>query len=249
MIFPFLPPHWTYQHFNQTTSTMDQAKAWLAYQDAFHPPHIIHADHQTQGYGQHGRSWVSGNGNLYASFLLPLNFSLKIIGQFSIATIVALGRTLDQLGFQGLYHYKWPNDLFMNQGKVGGILIEIHPNKTGNSLIVGMGLNILTIPSFEGNYQGHSLKKSNPALNLTPLIFLEKFSFTYQETLRCWKEEGFCDIQDSWVAHSQDINKPVSYLEKEVQQTGIFYGIDENGYAMVKAPEGQIVKFQNRTFR
>ncbi len=244
-----LPSTWTYEHLDQVSSTMDQAKVWLKDKDSNHFPHIIHADHQTNGYGQQGRTWVSGEGNLYTSLIFPLNFPLKIIGQLSIATIVAIGETLDQLGYQGFYRYKWPNDLFINNRKVGGVLIEVYPNQSGNSIIVGIGLNIKTVPDFNAEYQGYSLKDSHPNLKTTPLIFLEKFSFIYQKILIHWQDRGFHDIQESWTFYSQDINKPISYQTSNLLETGIFLGIDENGFAMIKKANGQIKLFQNRTFR
>lgn len=244
-----LPLHWTYQYLNQTTSTMDVSKIWLSHQDSSHFPHIIHAGHQTNGYGQRNRPWISGEGNLYASIILPLNFSLKIVGQLSIATIVAIGKTLDQLGFQKLYQYKWPNDLFIKGGKAGGVLLQIHPNRTGDSVIVGIGLNIFTIPEFEAEYKGSSLKKGNINSHVTALKFLEKFSFIYQEVLTHWQEMGFCDIRKQWIISSMDMNRVVSYQDQGKFYEGIFVGIDENGFAIIKRPDSTIDLFQNRTFR
>ena len=101
------------------------------------------ADFQIRGRGQAGNSWYSGRGkNLLVSFLLyPHN--VKARDQFIISRIVSLAikRVLDKY----LRHVtiKWPNDIYWNNKKIAGILIE--NSLSGQHIdytIIGIGLNV-----------------------------------------------------------------------------------------------------------
>lgn len=104
---------------------------------------IVKADYQTHGRGQAGNTWFSERGrNLLFSLLLYPNF-IKAKKQFIISRIVALAikKVLDQY-MEGV-SIKWPNDIYWNDKKIAGMLIE--NNLLGqqiSSTIVGIGLNV-----------------------------------------------------------------------------------------------------------
>lgn len=101
------------------------------------------ADFQTKGRGQAGNSWYSGKGkNLLVSFLLYPH-GVKARDQFIISRIVSLAikRVLDKY-LKGIT-IKWPNDIYWNNKKIAGILIE--NSLTGQHIdytIIGIGLNV-----------------------------------------------------------------------------------------------------------
>lgn len=103
---------------------------------------------QFKGKGQRGAEWISAPGaNLTASIiLLP---ALRVDDSFylNIITSLAITQLLRDLHIQA--HIKWPNDIYINDKKVAGILIENQlMGTTIKSAIVGVGLNInqLTFP-------------------------------------------------------------------------------------------------------
>ncbi len=104
---------------------------------------IYVADSQIDGRGQQLSKWESEPGkNLTFSILLYPDF-LKIERQFEISKAISLG-VVDYLKeLTDGVSIKWPNDIYLNNGKVAGILIEnsIRINKI-SSCIVGIGLNI-----------------------------------------------------------------------------------------------------------
>ena len=104
---------------------------------------MVMTEYQTAGRGQAGNSWCSGKGdNILLSFLLYPH-GVKAKDQFIISQIVSLAikRVLDN--YITNVTIKWPNDIYWNDKKIAGILIE-------NSLIgqhidytiVGVGLNV-----------------------------------------------------------------------------------------------------------
>ncbi len=106
---------------------------------------------QHAGKGQKGTVWESEPGkNLTISLLLTPNF-LDPKHQFVLTAAIslAIARWLEQLT-KVTVKIKWPNDLYIEDRKIGGILIEnILKGKTWKSAIVGIGINVnqITFPA------------------------------------------------------------------------------------------------------
>ena len=99
-------------------------------------PEFLYTDYQTAGRGQTDNSWESEKGkNLLCSILLPPDKNLYFL---NIAVGVAL---LNVIGED--FTIKWPNDIYWQDKKVAGILIEnaIIGNEITYS-IAGIGLNV-----------------------------------------------------------------------------------------------------------
>ncbi len=100
------------------------------------PPEFIYAGFQTAGRGQTGNSWESEEGkNLLCSILLPPNKDLYFL---NIAVSIAIIRLIG-----GQFTIKWPNDIYYNDKKLAGILLEnaIVGSEIKYS-IAGIGLNV-----------------------------------------------------------------------------------------------------------
>ncbi|MFT2008356.1 biotin--[acetyl-CoA-carboxylase] ligase [Pontibacter sp. 13R65] len=105
---------------------------------------VVLTAQQTQGRGQRGNSWEADPGkNITLSVILSPTF-LSVRQQFYLNMAVSLA-VLDLVREQGLEktQVKWPNDLYFEDSKIGGILIEntIHSHNLQHS-IVGIGLNV-----------------------------------------------------------------------------------------------------------
>lgn len=105
---------------------------------------VVITNHQTAGKGQVGNKWESEqNSNLTFSLLLKPTFLAPHL-QFYISKAVSLALidTIKQVSQQDAT-IKWPNDIYINDSKVAGILIE--NSILGSALdycIVGIGLNV-----------------------------------------------------------------------------------------------------------
>lgn len=101
------------------------------------------ADYQTKGRGQMGNAWFSAKGKnlLFSVVIYPKNVEIK--EQFLLSQIASLAikSTLDQ--FINHVRIKWPNDIYVKDKKIGGMLIENNIRATRiQATIVGIGLNI-----------------------------------------------------------------------------------------------------------
>ena len=104
---------------------------------------VITCDRQTRGYGTHGRTWSSLEGNLFFSLIWPLKgLSTAYTGDLALVAGFALLMWAKPLLPRERLTLKWPNDVQVNGRKMVGILIEIEPPYA----IVGVGLNLVASP-------------------------------------------------------------------------------------------------------
>lgn len=104
---------------------------------------VVLAEEQTAGRGRAGRSWHSERGaGLYVTLLLRPKMSPA---QAPLLTMLAgLSAHTAVLAETGLTaELKWPNDLLLNEKKLGGILTEMHAEPSAvRFVIVGIGINV-----------------------------------------------------------------------------------------------------------
>ena len=105
---------------------------------------VVLAEMQTAGKGRRGRSWVSPYAaNIYMSVLWPLQRPLHEAGTLSPLLAICMLQTLQRLGVEGL-GLKWPNDIYCQNKKLAGLLIECSGEISGGcKMIIGMGVNVL----------------------------------------------------------------------------------------------------------
>ncbi len=104
--------------------------------------YVCMAEYQFEGRGRRGRKWVSPLGrNIYLSLLWHFTDVVHSLGGLSLAVGVALARSLKQIGLHDV-ELKWPNDIYWQGRKLGGILIEIFGEASGPCcVVIGFGLN------------------------------------------------------------------------------------------------------------
>jgi biotin-[acetyl-CoA-carboxylase] ligase BirA-like protein len=113
-------------------------------QPDFHGKAIL-ALHQSDGYGRRGRQWVSAKGNL----TLSLGMVLPSKAPISLLTFV-LGLALYRVCARDLpkeeLQLKWPNDLYFQGKKLAGMLTQVRQGSDRISVVMGIGLNLLSAP-------------------------------------------------------------------------------------------------------
>ncbi|WP_030485022.1 biotin--[acetyl-CoA-carboxylase] ligase [Nocardioides aequoreus] len=101
------------------------------------------AQHQTAGRGRLGRDWVVTPGSsLTVSFLLEPDVEARRWTWLPLLTGVATARAVTAATGLGA-RLKWPNDVLVDDAKVGGILLERVEREGHAAAVVGVGLNVL----------------------------------------------------------------------------------------------------------
>jgi len=110
-------------------------------------PVLLVAERQTAGRGRLGRPWQSAQDArepASLTFSLGLSLAPRDWSGLSLAVGVSVADSLDASGAAGL-GLKWPNDLWAQERKLGGILIEtalLQPDVAERYLVIGIGINI-----------------------------------------------------------------------------------------------------------
>jgi BirA family biotin operon repressor/biotin-[acetyl-CoA-carboxylase] ligase len=129
--------------FHENLSSTNTCAAALLKEDVVQEGTVIYTNFQTAGRGHAGNIWESEDGkNLLISIILYPS-TVKPVDQFQISKIISLGIS-DYLHSETTnISIKWPNDIYINNDKIAGILIEatVIGDEIGN-VIAGIGLNI-----------------------------------------------------------------------------------------------------------
>lgn len=198
---------------------------------------VITAVEQTSGKGRLGRTWASPPGGLYFSILWK---PAPIPGFASRVSLMIADAICSVIGEEGINaEIKWPNDIIINNRKLGGILAEsgTHPVSW---LIVGVGLNLDIAPNL--NRIGGKLDPI--ALNalvekhLHPVPLLERFLAAVD---RIWPDR----IKNPLEICLNSINNRLWFKGKTARlargqeiSSGMISGIDESGRLILTTAAG-----------
>ena len=117
----------------------------------------VYADTQTKGRGTHGREWISGKGNLFGSIFFPLRNKYPPFNEFSTINPLIISDVLRHFCKKENINLKFPNDIFVNEKKICGILQELIVSNSRKFLIIGIGVNIVSNPDINNKYQATNI--------------------------------------------------------------------------------------------
>ena len=131
---------------------------------------LVGCDFQTNGIGTHGRKWFSTNGNLTFSFYYELNKNVSEVGDISVEIANIIKEVFLEC-FNQKIDIIYPNDLFINGKKFGGILVESSIlNNIIKYIVVCIGLNNLK-------------SKIDASIEKISTSYLEEFGEVFDERL------------------------------------------------------------------
>jgi len=123
-----------------TTSTLDVAHR-LAARGAPAGTLVI-ANEQTAGRGRGGKSWQASPGAGLWLTLIERPSDTSGLGVLSLRVGLAAAEALDRFAPEPI-RLKWPNDLYIDQGKLGGILVEARWREQAVEWVaIGLGVNV-----------------------------------------------------------------------------------------------------------
>lgn len=129
--------------------SIDSTNSWCLQQSKAGKslPFVCFAEEQTQGRGRRGKDWLmSACSNIAMSVAWPFTVSYQQLHLLPLSVALAIAETLESCGMEHV-QIKWPNDVFVRDKKIAGILIETQPVKSGSgeencvAVVIGVGLN------------------------------------------------------------------------------------------------------------
>lgn len=192
---------------------------------------LVVSTFQTKGRGRRTKEFLSEEGGLYFSFMMRNTMNMQEVSFITSLAAVAVNRALSSLGIDT--EIKWPNDIFLNDKKLCGILTEMVTDMEGyNKIIVGIGINISNVFPEELKEIAISLLKAGHQINeITFLLNLfSQFEFLYNKFVQGDREEALKVLRDK----SYLMNKEICFLKDTVEHKGTVVGLEENGNLVVR---------------
>lgn len=201
------------------------------------------AEYQQAGRGRRGRQWVSPFGaNLYLSLFWRLEAGPAAAVGLSLVIGIVIAEVLHSVGASAV-RVKWPNDLYLNDRKLAGILVELS-GKTGDAahLVIGAGIN-LSMPdsATTGINQGWiNLQEAGITFERNQLVatLLREMRISLQK----FEQQGVSPFIARWQKLDNFADRPVKLLIGEQEIHGIARGIDHQG-ALLLEQNGVVMPF------
>ncbi len=202
---------------------------------------IVITNNQTEGRGQRGNTWEAYPGlNLTFSILLrPVFMAATDQFRLNMAISVAIGRALSRISGADV-KLKWPNDIFTDGKKMGGILIENQVQGASiSSSVVGIGLNINQKNfSFPGAVSLSSITGHDHNLGDTFRELIESIEIEYLD-LRSGK---IASLKERYLASLFRFGEEQPFQSSGVRFIGVIQDVDHDGKLCVNA-QGTSRKF------
>jgi BirA family transcriptional regulator, biotin operon repressor / biotin---[acetyl-CoA-carboxylase] ligase len=231
----------------EVDSTNEEGKRLIA--SGERGPVWIVARRQTKGRGRLGREWVSPEGNLHASLVYSdiaetskapqLGF---VAGVAAISALRKIAKLDDRIAL------KWPNDLLLDGGKLGGILLEGVTVFTGDvrsphqmAAVIGIGVNCAFAPR-DLPYPARALSNLGEGAPSREELF-STLSDSFIEMLDLWAGgENFCGIREKWLPDAAGLGHAIRInAARGVELQGRFKTIDASGRLVLATDDGECI--------
>ncbi|MCK9298988.1 biotin--[acetyl-CoA-carboxylase] ligase [Methanoculleus sp. YWC-01] len=231
------------RHFDSTASTSWVAKK-LADETDPEKLHgmVIIAEEQTGGVGRLGRAWVSPAGGIWATILLKPKIPLDHLFMITMAGSVAIARAIrKEYGISALI--KWPNDIFIGDKKVAGLLLELSAEADDvHYALLGLGIDAnVSLDELSSNLRdtvttlqaevGHTVDR----VALLARV-LREFELRYQQL----EDAEYDSIIREWKSLSLTLDHRVAIKTVNKTFTGEAIDIDAHGALIIRKDNGKV---------
>jgi BirA family transcriptional regulator, biotin operon repressor / biotin---[acetyl-CoA-carboxylase] ligase len=216
----FGAPH---RHYRVTDSTNERARE-LVEAGALGGT-VVTAREQTAGRGRRGRVWTAPEGKalLYSAILRPLDQRHLLL---PLSVPLAICAAVERLRDGAECAVKWPNDVWLEERKLAGVLIEARPQD--GWAVIGVGLNL----SIEPHEFPDDLRQ--PATSLGGGVTPERARQDLDEQLSTWAYASEDTVLAEWRQRDALRGREVAWEEG----SGVADGIDDRGNLVVVVPGG-----------
>ena len=197
---------------------------------------IVSASHQTDGKGRFGNVWIDDHQSALFSVLIKRDLDINTLSQIPLIAATACHKVL--VKYLSNLSIKWPNDLYVDDKKIAGILTEsVILNKKIDALIIGIGINVSNLDFHESikDYSTSILKSSNKEISI-PLLIQEISKVLYQEFILF--EQNKSDFLNYCRDHAYLIGKHITYIFQDKEISGLVIDINQIGNLLVKTEKG-----------
>lgn len=186
------------------------------------------AKRQTAGKGRQGREWFDGSGNFMGSCVVSMKPGDPPPASLSFVAAMAVHDAAAQpLPNTSKLKLKWPNDVVLDGGKLSGILLEL----VGNTIVVGIGVNLTKAPDLPDR---KTMALSEIAGPIELSGFAETLAASFAYWLEQWRGKGLEPLLSRFLERSIHASgSSVTVHDTDgTYITGTFAGLDESDGAL-----------------
>jgi BirA family biotin operon repressor/biotin-[acetyl-CoA-carboxylase] ligase len=205
------------------------------------------AESQHAGRGRRGNNWVA---TPYRNLMLSLGWEYPQwpvgLTTFGLAAAVAVARELNALGVEDI-GVKWPNDLIWNGRKLGGMLIDVRGETSGQcSIVIGVGVNVDMAPG-EAERIPQPWADLSAALDAVPdrNLLAGRLISAFVELCLRFPDSGFRPWAADWERLHVLTGRRVRVVGGQSEVVGTVRGIDELGALLVVDAQAHSHRFFN----
>ncbi|MDX8336519.1 MULTISPECIES: biotin--[acetyl-CoA-carboxylase] ligase [Cetobacterium] len=218
---------------------IDSTNKFLREKEDVSEKDLVIAKVQTNGRGRRGNKWVSTEGAALFSFVLKHDMEIPEDEYMKLPLLVGYSllytlKKIEDLDFK----FKWTNDLFLDDKKISGILVE----KIKDNYIIGIGLNVNNENLEEAKNIAISLKeKTGKKYDLDKVIMsiVEDFFINF----KAFKSGEWKEILEKINKVNYLYGKRINIVSFDKEESGIAGDILENG--MLEVFVGNEIKAYN----
>ncbi|MCS2155427.1 bifunctional biotin--[acetyl-CoA-carboxylase] ligase/biotin operon repressor BirA [Scandinavium sp. H11S7] len=193
------------------------------------------AEYQQAGRGRRGRKWFSPFGaNLYLSMYWRLEQGPAAAIGLSLVIGIVMAEVLQSLGADKV-RVKWPNDLYLLDRKLAGILVEL-TGKTGDAaqIVIGAGINLAMrrVETDVINQGWINLQEAGIKIDRNTLAV--RLIKELRAALVLFEQEGLAPYLSRWEKLDNFIHRPVKLIIGEKEIFGTSRGIDTQGALLLE---------------
>jgi BirA family biotin operon repressor/biotin-[acetyl-CoA-carboxylase] ligase len=190
--------------------------------------HLILTEYQSAGRGRRGKVWLGDYGrNIAMTMGIEFPLTLNALGGLSSVVGLALLQALELEGVDA--QLKWPNDVWVKEQKLAGILVELVPTKTGTLAVVGIGVNVdlTNAQASKIDQSVTSLRRLGASISRDDLVVAVCTSLL--KNFDVYSRDGFAPFLEAFdSAHCLQDQAAILVLGGESQE-GIVRGVDITG--------------------
>lgn len=199
---------------------------------------ICLAETQTAGKGRRGRRWVSPFGrNVYLTIGRYMRGPMSALEGLSLVIGMQAVDVLRELGLSGV-GLKWPNDLLLDGGKLGGILVEIKSqDDKGIGVVMGTGIN-LAIAESDANQIDQPWNAAATQVEISRNELAGRFAARLIVAVEEFERTGFASFASAWQEYNLYADQTVRIIRGEEEIVGYDRGVDEYGNLLLETKTG-----------
>ncbi len=197
---------------------------------------LLLAESQTEGRGRRGRQWISPfASNIYMSLSYGLSLSISEMSGLSLVVAISVARALKKSGIDNV-KLKWPNDIYVEQQKLSGVLLELRGESNGPCrAVIGIGVNV-NMPDAAADdidqpwidmrrILGQSVNRNQVVACILDELIAD---------LKLFEGRGFSAFTQQWDKLDLLAGKAISITSRSLMDKGIARGVDTQGALLVE---------------